>query len=120
MAVRCTRISNASGSSSGLFRWLAGGESSYSQVAALDAPLPGFSVPATLPDFVEPGKTKITTLPNGVKIASETSPVCLLFLFSLGELYIGVALLFCDTSITVCLIISILPNLFCQIALLRG
>jgi processing peptidase subunit alpha len=26
-----------------------------------------------LPDYVEPGKTKVTTLPNGVKIASETS-----------------------------------------------
>jgi processing peptidase subunit alpha len=74
MAVRYTRTSNANGLSGGLFRRLAGGESCYSQVAALDAPLPGVSVPATLPDYVEPGKTKITTLPNGVKIASETSP----------------------------------------------
>jgi hypothetical protein len=61
-------------------------------VAALDAPLPGVSLPATLPDHVEPGKTKITTLPNGVKIASETSPVRLLFFFFLGELYVRLAL----------------------------
>ncbi|KAG0495843.1 hypothetical protein HPP92_000534 [Vanilla planifolia] len=27
-----------------------------------------------LPDYVEPGKTKTTILPNGLKIASETSP----------------------------------------------
>ncbi|KAE8710421.1 putative mitochondrial-processing peptidase subunit alpha-1 [Hibiscus syriacus] len=31
------------------------------------------ALPSSLPDFVEPGKTKITTLPNGLKIASETS-----------------------------------------------
>jgi hypothetical protein len=79
LAVRYTGISSTNGSSSGLFRWIAGGISSYSQVAALDAPLPGVSLPATLPDNVEPGKTKITTLPNGVKIASETSPVRLFF-----------------------------------------
>lgn len=33
------------------------------------------TLPPPLPDHVEPGKTKITTLPNGVKVASETSAV---------------------------------------------
>jgi hypothetical protein len=40
-----------------------------------DVPLPGITIPPPLPDFVEPAKTKITTLPNGMKIASETSLV---------------------------------------------
>ncbi|KAF5748522.1 hypothetical protein HS088_TW04G00477 [Tripterygium wilfordii] len=29
--------------------------------------------PSVLPDYIEPSKTKVTTLPNGVKIVSETS-----------------------------------------------
>ena len=36
--------------------------------------LPAVSLPPLL-DYVEPGNTKITTLPNGVKNASESSPV---------------------------------------------
>ena len=64
----------ASGS---LFSWLTG--ESASSFPPLDTPLPGVVLPDTLPDFVEPSKTKITTLPNGVKIASETSPVCACF-----------------------------------------
>jgi mitochondrial-processing peptidase subunit alpha len=60
-------------SSGGLFGWLLGGKSS--QLPPLNVPLPGITIPPPLPDFVEPAKTKITTLPNGVKIASETSPV---------------------------------------------
>ncbi|PKA59024.1 Mitochondrial-processing peptidase subunit alpha [Apostasia shenzhenica] len=59
-------------SSSGFFSWLTGEKSN--QLPPLDFPLPGVRLPAPLPDYVEPGKTKITTLPNGVKIASEISP----------------------------------------------
>uniref|UniRef100_A0A7N0ZR39 Mitochondrial-processing peptidase subunit alpha n=1 Tax=Kalanchoe fedtschenkoi TaxID=63787 RepID=A0A7N0ZR39_KALFE len=55
----------------GFFSWLTGERSSSSP--SLDFPLPGVVLPPPLPDYVEPGKTKITTLPNGVKIASETS-----------------------------------------------
>jgi processing peptidase subunit alpha len=44
-------------------------------VPPLDFPLPGVALPSPLPDHVAPGKTIITTLPNGVKVASETSPV---------------------------------------------
>ncbi|KAH1105026.1 hypothetical protein GLYMA_13G353500v4 [Glycine max] len=60
------------GASRGLFRWLTG--ESSNPLPPLDTPLRGVSLPPSLPDFVEPSNTKITTLPNGLKIASETSP----------------------------------------------
>ncbi|KAG0465406.1 hypothetical protein HPP92_019570 [Vanilla planifolia] len=59
-------------SSGGFFSWLTGEKSS--QLPPLDFPLPSVTLPPPLPDYVELGKTKITTLPNGIKIASETSP----------------------------------------------
>lgn len=74
IAARYASTNIAQRSSGGFFSWLTGGSSS--QLPPLDFPLPGVSLPPPLPDFVEPGKTKITTLPNGLKIASETSPVC--------------------------------------------
>ncbi|KAJ9183874.1 hypothetical protein P3X46_007674 [Hevea brasiliensis] len=61
-----------SSSLGGLFSWLTGDKSN--SLPPLDFPLPGVELPPTLPDYVEPGKTKITTLPNGVKVGSETSP----------------------------------------------
>ncbi|XVF49072.1 hypothetical protein PTKIN_Ptkin03bG0239700 [Pterospermum kingtungense] len=60
-----------SSSSSGFFSWLTGSQSK--SLPPPDFPLPGVALPPSLPDHVEPGKTKITTLPNGLKIASETS-----------------------------------------------
>lgn len=72
-AERFASTSVAKSSPGGFFNWLIGEKSS--QVPPLDFPLPGVRLPPPLPDYVEPGKTKITTLPNGVKIASETSPV---------------------------------------------
>uniref|UniRef100_A0A5B6YHQ8 Uncharacterized protein n=1 Tax=Davidia involucrata TaxID=16924 RepID=A0A5B6YHQ8_DAVIN len=60
-----------SSSSGGFFSWLTGERSS--SLPPLDFPLKGVTLPPPLPDYVEPGKTKITTLPNGVKIASETA-----------------------------------------------
>ncbi|KAK4601799.1 hypothetical protein RGQ29_011071 [Quercus rubra] len=62
---------NPSSASGGLFGWLTGGGSK--SLPPLDFPLAGVTLPPPLPDYVEPSKTKITTLPNGVKIASETS-----------------------------------------------
>ncbi|KAG6757087.1 hypothetical protein POTOM_037388 [Populus tomentosa] len=59
-------------SSSGFFSWLTGEKSK--SVPPLDFPLLGVELPSTLPDYVEPGVTKITTLGNGLRIASETSP----------------------------------------------
>lgn len=75
-------------SSGGLFSWLTGERSSA--LPPLDMPLGGVALPDSLPDYVEQSKTKITTLSNGLKIASETSPVCASFLF------IGVLISFID------------------------
>lgn len=58
-------------SSGGLFSWFTG--ESSTKLPPLDFPLKGIEIPPPLPDHVERSKTKITTLPNGVKIASETS-----------------------------------------------
>ncbi|XP_062156627.1 mitochondrial-processing peptidase subunit alpha [Alnus glutinosa] len=58
-------------SSGGFFSWLTGERTST--LPPLEIPLAGVTLPPPLPDYVEPSKTKITTLPNGVKIASETS-----------------------------------------------
>lgn len=58
-------------SSGGLFSWLTGERSS--SLPPLDTPISSFVLPDTLPDYIEPSKTKITTLSNGLKIASETS-----------------------------------------------
>ncbi|XP_078438733.1 mitochondrial-processing peptidase subunit alpha-like [Wolffia australiana] len=70
-AARLASTSVAQRSSGGFFGWLTG--KSSNPIPPLDSPLPGVSLPPPLPDYVEPGKTQITTLPNGVKIASETS-----------------------------------------------
>ncbi|KAK4590830.1 hypothetical protein RGQ29_021141 [Quercus rubra] len=59
-------------SSGGFFSWLTGEKSAT--LPSLEIPLAGITFPPPLPDYVEPSKTKITTLPNGVTIASETSP----------------------------------------------
>ncbi|THU52945.1 hypothetical protein C4D60_Mb10t09240 [Musa balbisiana] len=63
---------------------------SSSQLPPLDFPLPGVSLPPPLPDFVEPARTKITALPNGLKIASEvsTNPVASIGLYvNCGSVY---------------------------------
>lgn len=58
-------------SSGGLFSRLIGGQSS--SLPPLDFPLKDVVLPPPLPDHVEPGSTKVTTLANGLKIASELS-----------------------------------------------
>ncbi|EEF48145.1 mitochondrial-processing peptidase subunit alpha [Ricinus communis] len=55
----------------GIFSWLFGDKS---KSLPLEFPLPGVELPPSLPDYVAPGETKITTLSNGMKIASQTSP----------------------------------------------
>ena len=57
----------------GLFGWLTGGRSR--SMPPLDFPLQGVKFPPALPDYVQPEKPKITTLPNGVKVASMKSEV---------------------------------------------
>ena len=68
-------------SSGGFFSWLTGEKSAT--LPSLEIPLAGITFPPPLPDYVEPSKTKITTLPNGVTIASETSPVWANLLYTL-------------------------------------
>lgn len=68
-----SEVVSRSSSAGGLFSWLTGERSIA--LPPLDFPLENVSVPPSLPDYVEPRKTKITTLANGVKIASETSSV---------------------------------------------
>lgn len=70
-ATSAAAIKPASG---GIFSWLTG--ESSSTLPPLETQLPGVNLPPALPDHVQPSKTQITTLSNGVKIASETSPVC--------------------------------------------
>ena len=74
IAIRSASTSVAQQTSGGFMSWLTGASSKA--LPPPDFALPGVNVPSPLADFVEPDKTKITTLPNGVKIASETSPVC--------------------------------------------
>lgn len=62
----------ARSSSSGLFSWLTG--ESSSSLPPLNTPLQGVSVPPSLPDYIAPCETKVKTLTNGVKIASEQLP----------------------------------------------
>uniref|UniRef100_A0A453E659 Mitochondrial-processing peptidase subunit alpha n=2 Tax=Aegilops tauschii subsp. strangulata TaxID=200361 RepID=A0A453E659_AEGTS len=72
IAVRSASTSVAQRSSGGFLGWLTGARSNA--LPPPDFALPGVTIPPPLADHVEPGKTKITTLSNGVKIASETSP----------------------------------------------
>ncbi|KAL6555118.1 hypothetical protein OROGR_006376 [Orobanche gracilis] len=62
----------ATKSSASLFGWLTSERSC--SIQPLDFPLKDVTLPQPLPDYVEPGKTKITTLSNGLIIASEPSP----------------------------------------------
>jgi processing peptidase subunit alpha len=65
-------VAAQSSSAGGIFSWLTGGSTA---LPPLDFPLPDVSIPPSLPDRVEPSKTQITTLSNGLKIASETSAI---------------------------------------------
>ncbi|CAD6218725.1 unnamed protein product [Miscanthus lutarioriparius] len=71
VAIRCASTSVAQGSSGGFWTWLTGARSN--EIPPPDFTLPGVTIPPPLPDHVEAGKTRVTTLPNGVEIASETS-----------------------------------------------
>lgn len=56
----------------------------------LSHPLPDIKLPPHLPDYVEPYPTKITTLPNGLRIASEYSPgpaACIGLFVDSGSIY---------------------------------
>ncbi|KAI3915324.1 hypothetical protein MKX01_035583 [Papaver californicum] len=59
-------------SSGSLFSWLTGENSKT--LPPLNFPLPGVINPSPLPDYIQPSDTKMTTLPNGVRIASQAAP----------------------------------------------
>ncbi|KAK6914806.1 Peptidase M16, C-terminal [Dillenia turbinata] len=63
--------SSSLSSQGGLFSWLTGERSS--SLPPLEFPLPNVSLPPSLPDYVEPSKTRVTTLSNGLRIASASS-----------------------------------------------
>ncbi|XP_026405529.1 mitochondrial-processing peptidase subunit alpha-like isoform X2 [Papaver somniferum] len=67
-----TSASVASAPSSGSFFYWLTGENSKT-LPPLNFPLPGVIYPSPLPDYVKPSVTKMTTLPNGVRIASQDS-----------------------------------------------
>ncbi|KAL5223384.1 hypothetical protein ABZP36_028097 [Zizania latifolia] len=54
--------------------WLSGGVASAARTTSLLRPLPGLIIPTCLPDQLDPHPTRITTLPNGVRVASEDVP----------------------------------------------
>jgi processing peptidase subunit alpha len=58
---------------SGMLAWLLG-EKPTTPLPALYEPLEGVRLPKPLPDAIEAAETKITTLGNGLKIASENTP----------------------------------------------
>lgn len=68
-----TAVAKQSSGGFSFFGWLTGEKSR--KLPTLDLPLEGVVLPPSLPDYVKPGETKITTLPNGVKIASEITAV---------------------------------------------
>ena len=74
IAIRSASTSVAHSSSGGFWTWLTGACSNT--LPAPDFTLPGVTVPPPLADDVEPGRTRITTLPNGLKIASRKTAVC--------------------------------------------
>ncbi|KAK6911982.1 Peptidase M16, N-terminal [Dillenia turbinata] len=68
--------SSSLSSRGGLFSWLTGERSS--SLPPLEFPLPNVSLPPSLPDYVEPSKTRVTTLSNGLRMASTSSSlICL-------------------------------------------
>ncbi|KAJ7548996.1 hypothetical protein O6H91_07G035900 [Diphasiastrum complanatum] len=58
--------------SGGFLSWLLGDKPAV-KVPPLHEPLEGVKVPSPLPDFVKPAETKLSVLPNGLKVASENT-----------------------------------------------
>ncbi|KFK38993.1 hypothetical protein AALP_AA3G186200 [Arabis alpina] len=65
-------VATSSSTTPGFASWLTGGSSS--SLPSMAIPLTGVILPPSLADYVEPSKLKTTTLPNGLRIASEMSP----------------------------------------------
>ncbi|EAY77359.1 hypothetical protein OsI_05342 [Oryza sativa Indica Group] len=68
-------LREASRSSGRRREWLSGGAvASAARTTSLLHPLPGLDVPQCLPDQLGVQPTRVTTLPNGVRVASEDLP----------------------------------------------
>ncbi|GAB4842317.1 hypothetical protein Ancab_012287 [Ancistrocladus abbreviatus] len=81
-------VASSSASSGDLFTWLTGEKAS--SLPPLEFPFEGVNLPPPLADYIEPSKTKITTLCNGVKIASELSSnpaACIGLFVDCGSIY---------------------------------
>ena len=70
-------VGDAQQHSGGLFSKLFG--TPQRTTTPLTEPLPGLQYPAPATQPTSPPETKVTTLPNGLRIASEDTPVSLLF-----------------------------------------
>jgi hypothetical protein len=68
-----TSVETKPSGSGGSFSWLTGNK--LCQLPPLTLPLPDVKIPPPLSDVASLSTTQITTLPNGVKIASEFAPV---------------------------------------------
>ncbi|RZC68558.1 hypothetical protein C5167_031797 [Papaver somniferum] len=88
-------------SSGTLFNCLAGENSKT--LPPLNIPLPGIINSTPLPDFVRPSKTKMTMLPNGVRIASQASSALLNLLF---RQHFTLFHLSCDIELGIVLVIG--------------
>uniref|UniRef100_A0A0E0JU27 Uncharacterized protein n=1 Tax=Oryza punctata TaxID=4537 RepID=A0A0E0JU27_ORYPU len=70
-----TELREASRSSGRRREWLSGGALPFAaRMTSLLRPLPGLDVPQCLPDQLGVQPTRVTTLPNGVRVASEDLP----------------------------------------------
>ncbi|GMH16300.1 hypothetical protein Nepgr_018141 [Nepenthes gracilis] len=67
-----TAVARDSPSGRGLFSWMNGEKSN--SLPPLEFPIEGVNLPPSLLDYIVLIKTKITTLPNDVKIAPDMSP----------------------------------------------
>mgnify|MGYP000005149439 CR=1 FL=1 len=79
LAVPATAVSSSS--KGGFLSWLIG-ESPATKAPPLYETFPGLKLPPALPDTLVVAPTEITTLDNGLKVASENIPVRLNYLFS--------------------------------------
>ena len=79
LAVPATAVSSSS--KGGFLSWLIG-ESPATKAPPLYETFPGLKLPPALPDTLVVAPTEITTLDNGLKVASENISVRLNYLFS--------------------------------------
>lgn len=86
----CDRSGRRGVESAAAARRLSGAATSAARNASLLRPLPGLDLPPPLPDHLGRSPTMITTLPNGVRVASEDLPgpsACIGIFVDSGSIY---------------------------------